>query len=207
MAQATIRYGQLHLAGPDVSAQIEKLGQVVDDLLGLLDDPSRSAQREEELLGWGLFGLFGPRKRDAQEGQPVSLERVARAGRNQIRRMVRESVPQSVLKAARKASEGRIDPWLTPHLARVTFSQGDGPDEVPDLLALVAWTLLQAAMGDHYRVRKCEWCDLPWFTSGQGRYCDRIAPGSDVGSTQTCRRVASLHNFRSRTRGKERHDG
>jgi hypothetical protein len=203
MAQAEFKYGTVRLSGGHVSMETKRLGQPVDDVLALLDDPSRKKQREDELIAYGVFGLLGPAiptDRD-DAGSIARLGPTSRSARTRIRRMVRDGAPAAVLKAAKAATEGRVDPWLAPHLARVRFGQGEGghADEIPDLLALVAWSLLHAAMSDRFRVTRCEWCRLPWFTSGHGRYCERRAPES----RQTCRQAGSLRDFRARQRHKE----
>jgi hypothetical protein len=182
MAQAEVTYGIIRLGDPSgVEANI-RLEQPVNELLALRDKPGNAGDRIKALLAYGVFGLLGSSDRERAY--------------NRIRRWRKERIPEAVLRAAKKASEGRLDPWLAPHLARVRFSQGSGADEIPDLLALVAWSIHRAALSDRYRVARCEWCGLPWFTAGRGRYCERDAPGS----VQTCLQLGKMRDFRARQR-------
>src|SRR5262245_21417999 len=100
--------------------ETKRLDQVANDMLGLLDDPARAEQREEEVATYGLFGLLGPptptvhSEDEADRTGSVadlSLSKT-RGARARVRRMVRDEVPAAVLKAARKAAEGRVDPWI-----------------------------------------------------------------------------------------------
>jgi hypothetical protein len=206
VALAQVKYGALQLSAHGVETEGSRLGQPVDDVLALLDEPERLDQRVYQLLAWGVFGLLGdlPPATDAERESVAGLdlvalfgERATRLARTRVRRMARDGTPEAVLRAARQAAKGKLDPWLAPHLARITFSQGGGPDDVPDLLALVAWCLLRAAEGDSYRVARCGWCRLWWFTAGKGAYCERPAPGY---KGHTCRQAAAMRTYRKRQR-------
>ena len=219
MATVRVRYGRLHLEGVltrDVEGRMETgatfknepLTLPVDDLLMLLTDDKRELERvtTELFSGYRATGLLfrepphAPTREQLVEHREASVKKL----RRQIRAWRRDGIPELFLRAAERASRGRFTAELGPHLERVRFGGASKPDEVPDLLALAAWCLDQALRQGRLELRNCAYCERPFLSTGQARYCQRLARGS---AGQTCQDVGKVKDYRERQRAAAREKG
>lgn len=103
--------------------------------------------------------------------------------------------------AAKRAVRGHLDETLAPHIGRLQFAADGTLSDVPDLLALGAWALLEAVRRQPLKLYTCPRCKRPWLGAPdeKSRYCQRPAPGNtkDCRTLDYERRVAGDASYRN----------
>jgi Family of unknown function (DUF6076) len=175
--QVSVSYRQVVLRDPgrDASWQLP-LAAPVNDLLGLAISPDAEVggyliYLMKKYEGFGMHGLGG-----AQQAL-AAFDRAAVA-----------------------AAKRRLSPELAPYLERIKFSISPGTDDVPDFVALAAWSLLESLRRQSLALITCPRCKRPWFGAPKGpRHCQRPAPGQsrDCRTLEKERRLASNPAYRA----------
>jgi Zn-finger nucleic acid-binding protein len=110
-------------------------------------------------------------------------------------------VQQTFLRAAKQATEGRVSAELAPYLERLQFAPDGTVDDVPDLSALAAWSLLEAVRRQPLELRTCPLCKGRWLARpDESKYCQRVAPGQvhkDCRTIDREKRVAGDSQYRA----------
>jgi hypothetical protein len=170
---------------PGQSEPAPSLTQPIDDLLGLA--PGDVVDVESGYF-WHLL-RYGP-----FWGGGVGTDPLWEKERSRWRKWAVQFSPR-LLKAARRAQDGRLSALLAPELERVRYTPGRGSDEVPDgdLPALATWCLVEVLRREPITVEKCRRCKRPWLVQPGQVYCQRPAPGH----VRDCRTLAKEEAFLS----------
>lgn len=106
----------------------------------------------------------------------------------------------SFVVAARAAAKGRFAAELGDDLERVRFGAEGAVEDVADLAALGAWTLLEAVRRQPLKLWTCPICKKKWLGTHDetSPHCQRRAPGHAAKDCRTLayeRRVAGDENY------------
>jgi Zn-finger nucleic acid-binding protein len=119
-------------------------------------------------------------------------------------------VQQTFLRAAREATKGHVSAELAPYLERLRFVPDGTVDDVPDLSALAAWSLLEAVRRQPLELRTCPQCKGRWLARpDESTYCQRVAPGQVTKDCRTLdreKRIAGDSRYRAYRREYKRLD-
>lgn len=97
--------------------------------------------------------------------------------------------------AAERATKGQVSAGIAPYIERLTFAS-DGGVDVPDFVALCAWSLLEAVRRQPLKLFTCPTCKSPWLGAPtESKFCQRLAPDHPC---KTCRELDYEHGLAGR---------
>jgi Zn-finger nucleic acid-binding protein len=163
--QGHIAYRQLVLSEKDSEKLRLPLTVPVNDLLGRL----RKGGRNEPPFVTRANDLYSVSERYAPLGGPQGVLGDAH----------KVEVHADFLAAAESAVKGRLSRRLAPYVERLRFEPDGSVADVPDFVALAAWSLLEAVRRQRLELRTCPTCKGKWLAAPEerSRYCQRQAPG------------------------------
>lgn len=182
--RGTVEYRQLVLRRDGDEALRLPLTAPVSDLLGLSkDDEQYSAYlsvRYGKTFATNGRGVLADAQKKDEEGNPIVVD--------------------AFLHAARSAAKGQLASSVGPYVERLRFAADGDVADVPDFVALAAWSLIEAVRRQRLKLITCPTCKRPWLGSPDGpKHCQRRAPGQmrDCRTLAKEKRLAGDSRYRS----------
>jgi len=145
--------------------------------------------------GWDSWAAAGlaPLKRDEQPWGPPQQRNLA--FQQDLRRWLKQGVPEQLLAGAQAAQNGRMSPELFGFLQNVRHLP-HGRAEVAHYPALAAWGVDWLARLVSFRIDPCRRCGRMFVAIADQAYCNRVAPGE----ARPCSELGRNERFRTQRR-------